>query len=320
MIGGTWATSHLFAGFETCDVTNPALRPALWNQRLHLKFPLWAMNVKTPVKCRNKHGEAVKQLKEQQQNAFNWRGTLRTGLTCYYSSCWTEIIWNKHLTTGRWFKLVLLEILELQIYYGNMLLCLYMFFGNYSHLLREDVNIQYPSKGFNPLVCNLLPLIKGSKSLASCSCLCSFKDDNILLIGIRRARGWIFLRFNGLEVTEQFYFAPSKWTTFSSPRRNLRRLSDLQEGDWPVLQADPEGAGDQRGPHHHRRLHVPLLLKPGLAQAGADGGHLHRQEGRGARPGAREEPHLSGCGSHLHGLPGLSREEDPERCVTLLSE
>lgn len=64
-----------------------------------------------------------------------------------------------------------------------------MFFGNYSHLLLEDVNIQNPSKGFNPLVGNLLPLIKGSKSLASCSCLCSFKEDNILLIGIRRARG-----------------------------------------------------------------------------------------------------------------------------------
>lgn len=98
-----------------------------------------------------------------------------------------------------------------------------------------------------------------------------------------------------------------------SLHRNLRRLSDLQEGDRQVLQADPEGTGDQRGPHHHRRLYVPLLLKPGLAQTGADGGHFHRQESCGARPGAREEPHLCGCGSHLHGLPGLRREEDPER-------
>lgn len=95
--------------------------------------------------------------------------------------------------------------------------------------------------------------------------------------------------------------------------RNLRRLPDLQERDRQVLQADPESSGNQRGPHHHRRLHVALLLQPGAAQAGADGGHLHRQEGGGAGPGARAEPHLGGRGSHLHGLTGLCREEDPER-------
>lgn len=99
----------------------------------------------------------------------------------------------------------------------------------------------------------------------------------------------------------------------SSFHRNLRCLSDLQEGDWQVFQADPEGSGDQRGPHHHWRFHVPLLLQPGPAQAGANGGHLYRQEGCGAGPCAREEPHLSGRSRHLHGLTGLCREEDPER-------
>lgn len=112
------------------------------------------------------------------------------------------------------------------------------------------------------------------------------------------------ISFTSLHLT---HFLPS-----SSLHRDLRRLSDLQEGDWQVLQTDPEGTGDQRGPHHHRRLHVPLLLKPGPAQTGANGGHLYRQEGCGARPGARQEPHLCGCSSHLHGLPGLCREEDPE--------
>lgn len=95
--------------------------------------------------------------------------------------------------------------------------------------------------------------------------------------------------------------------------RDLCRLQDLQKRDRPVLQADLEGAGDQRGPDHDGRLHVPLLLQPGLTQTGADGCHLYRQESRGAGPGARQEPHLCGCSSHLHGLPGLCREEDPER-------
>lgn len=103
-----------------------------------------------------------------------------------------------------------------------------------------------------------------------------------------------------------------------SLHRNLRRLSHLQEGDWQVLQTDSEGTGDKRGPHHHRRLHVPFLFKPGLAQTGANGSHFHCQKSCGARPGARQEPHLSGCGSHLHGLPGLSREEDPERWAIVL--
>lgn len=84
-----------------------------------------------------------------------------------------------------------------------------------------------------------------------------------------------------------------------------------------MLQADPESAGDQRGPHHHRRLHVSVLLKPGLAQTGADGGHLHRQKGCGARPGSRQEPHLGGCSGDLHGLPGLGREEDPKGWVVM---
>lgn len=100
---------------------------------------------------------------------------------------------------------------------------------------------------------------------------------------------------------------------FPSPNRNLRRLPHLQKRDRQVLQADPEGSGNQRGPHHHRRLHVALLLQPGAAQAGADGGHLHRQEGGGAGPGAGQEPHLGGGGGHLHGLAGLCGEEDPER-------
>lgn len=112
----------------------------------------------------------------------------------------------------------------------------------------------------------------------------------------------------------QFSLPPPLFSS-SSSHRNLRRLSHLQEGDWPVFQADPEGPGDQRGPHHHRGLHVPLLLQPGPAQAGADGGHLHCQESRGAGPGARQEPHLSGRSRHLHGLAGLCREEDSERWV-----
>lgn len=95
--------------------------------------------------------------------------------------------------------------------------------------------------------------------------------------------------------------------------RNLRRLPDLKERDWQVLQADPKSSGNQCGPHHHRRLHVTLLLKPGAAQTGADGGHVHRQEGGGAWPGARPEPHLGGRSSHLHGLTGICREKNPER-------
>lgn len=80
-----------------------------------------------------------------------------------------------------------------------------------------------------------------------------------------------------------------------------------------MFQAHPESLGDQRGPHHHRRLHVSLLLQPRPPQTGADGRHLHRQEGRGAGPGAGQEPNLCGSSRHLHGLTGLCREEDPER-------
>lgn len=82
------------------------------------------------------------------------------------------------------------------------------------------------------------------------------------------------------------FHSPSKCITSPDPPHFLRRdlccLANLQEEDWQMLQADLENAGYQLGPHQPGRLNAPLLLKPRPAQAGANGGQLHRQEGRGA--------------------------------------
>lgn len=103
-------------------------------------------------------------------------------------------------------------------------------------------------------------------SLAACPCslhstlIIVDKTFVVMLTSSTVSDCWTYQNWTNLDWDKVL-----KLNLFLRFHRNLRRLSHLQEGDRPLFQADPEGPGDQRGPHHHRRLHVPFLLQPGPA-------------------------------------------------------